>query len=474
MAALLFLTLITVAPVNAAIDSSPSVVWQKTYGRSDQIPRIIQTSDGGYLFLGLGWSHQMGYQQTALFKLDSNGNLTWSKDINASDLVQTYDGGYVVLQSTYSSFALAKFDKDNEIQWNHSYSPGYSQVYLRYLVKTTDGGYFVAGNNATGAGSYKFYGITAGSQRAASIIKIDSLGKIQWIENYNVNGTSDILAFEMSTLTATSDGGIAIGGTATMDSHDMNYCIVKINSQGDLEWVKTFGGTKDDVAYSLIQTSEGGYVIAGNSFSFNNVSIYTSIPKDDPSRRVDVLSTGGPQAWIVKTDSYGNMVWNHTYEPAVTSGVPDETYWTTAAFITQTSDGGLAFVGAYRSAESMWLVKMSIDGSLQWDKWFKQSYGMSGGTSVLETSDGSIIVAGFSQTMPDPWNSEFLLLKTSSVLPPPTPTPSPDPTVVSEIEPSANVSFDVWLPVVGFFVALFAILAFSILYYRRRKVRNIA
>lgn len=388
------------------VSASPVAEWQQLYGNSNQVSKVIQTSDGGYIFLGVGWSHQMGSAPTALYKIDSKGEIEWTKEMCAQDLVQTPDGGFAVVGCTTKANALFKFNLNGTCEWTQTYQNTGGQ----FLVATNDGGYAMAENKIVGVVDININGITVGEpiQSFALLSKTTSLGKIEWTKTYEINGTDNILAFSLVNLIQTSDGGYAMGGLATMNgSNDTNFCLVKISPEGDLQWTKTYGESHDCELAGVVQTSDGDYVLAGTSY-------------------VGITS----QAWIVKTDTSGNVLWSNNF-----GGTES-----TATSVVQTSDGDLAFAGLtsgyYGAQTEMWLVKTDLQGNLQWQQTFVytvegQPSDCNGATSLIETSDGGFLVAGFSGALPDAWNCAYYLVKTTPILPAPTPSPIPIPTQVS-------------------------------------------
>jgi len=160
-------------------------------------------------------------------------------------------------------------------------------------------------------------------------------------------------------LVETSDGGYAIAGSSGFQPSE-DFCLVKTDEMGFMQWLKTFGGNATEIAYSVVETSDGGYVLAGGTASFG---------------------AGSDDFWLVKTDANGIMQWNRTY------GGPDSE---TAYSLVKTFDGGYALSG------DGLLVKTDVYGNMEWN----QTYG--GGSyytsnSLVETSDGGYVVVGGSR-----------------------------------------------------------------------------
>nr|MDO8100495.1 fibronectin type III domain-containing protein [Candidatus Njordarchaeota archaeon] len=174
----------------------------------------------------------------------------------ASSVQQTVDGGYIVAGTTYSfgvawDFWLVKTDSNGSQQWNKTY--GGANWDAASSVHQTDDGYIVAGTTySIGAGGADFW-----------LVKTDSAGNQQWNKTYG--GTSTDQAWSVQ---QTSDGGyIAAGSTASFGAGFWDFWLLKTDSAGIQQWNKTYGRTGDDEAYSVQQTSDGGYIAAGRTNS---------------------------------------------------------------------------------------------------------------------------------------------------------------------------------------------------------------
>jgi hypothetical protein len=259
----------------------------------------------------------------------------------AFSLIETSDGGYALAGNMNGNFCLVKTDEFGNLEWNHTYGEGIAHS----LVETSDGGYALAGGNL--------------------LVKTDEYGNMEW--NQTFEGAS------ICSLVMTSDGGYALAGVTSYYSEEGDFWLVKTDAQGNMEWNKMYGGADMEVAYSLVATSDGGYALAGRRTGLEG-GVLNFYPFDNT-------------VWLVKTDAYGNMEWNHTYGEK--SGFKD------AYSLVATSDGGYAIAGYVPdgSYSDFWLIKNDGSGNMQWN----QRYGRGGDEkaySMVETSDGGYALAG--------------------------------------------------------------------------------
>ena len=266
------------------------------------------------------------------------------------------------------------------MQWNKTFSkPGY-EVRILAGQQTSDGGYMLAG------GIPNTEVINGSGNGDAIMIKTDGAGNVQWERIYGGSGHQYAFSAQQ-----TSDGGYVLAGVLTPPGvNNDDFYLIKTDSSGNMVWSKTFGATTaNEFARSVRQTSDGGYILAGEKFPF---------------------SATWTDAWVVKTDASGNMVWSKTF------GKPD--FGDGLYSVRTTNDGGYIMAGCkdrdpYRSfvTGDFWLLKTDNNGNVQWEG----SYGDTGvpgtvesGKSVQQTVDGGFIVVGRSGTY-DIW-----LIKTDS------------------------------------------------------------
>jgi len=300
-----------------------------------------------------------------------------SGDDEAYSVVQTSDGGYAVAGYTNSSgagsydFWLIKTNSSGGILWNQTYGgAGDDEAYS--VVQCNDTGYAVAGyTNSYGAG-----------ETDAWLVKIDSSGNTQWSQTYGERAQDGAYS-----VIQTSDGGYALAGfTDSYGPGSFDFWLVKTNSSGSMLWNQTYGGTGDDEASSVIQTSDGGYALAGYTTSFG---------------------VGGYDFWLVKTDSSGNMVWSQTY-----GGSGDDE----AGWVIQTSDGGYALTGLTNSTGAgsydFWLVKTDSYGTSQWNQTYGGAYDEVA-NALVQTSDGGYALGGLTGSY-GAGDIDYWLVKTTS------------------------------------------------------------
>jgi parallel beta-helix repeat protein len=402
----------------------PAVEWQKTFpDAGDTANCIIQTGDGGYAVVGEGNS-KSGNPRGFLFKLDSSGNMQWNKSYSTGNLlavVQTRDGGYALDGVS----VLIKTDSKGNVQWNKTFS----DEYVASMVQTSDGGYALAG-----------YATTAQVQNGRYesdfwLAKVNSAGTLLWTKTFGRTGDT-----EASSVIQASDGGYALAGksNAYSDAGEYDFMLVKTDSSGNQQWLKTFGGAGgDSEANSVIQISDGSYVLAGDTTAYG---------------------LGGYDAWLVKTDPLGNLTWTRTYGGTGELLYLNETLPTVfgsngsgydyAYSLIQTSDGGLAFVGsseyepgAGTAYTVVWLVKTDSAGNTQWNETFGGPFQSWAGNSLIETNDGAFAIAGYEQEPGFPWLGNYYVVKTKPTLPPPSTSPSPSPPPSTSPSPAPILAF---------------------------------
>ncbi|WP_445722599.1 T9SS type A sorting domain-containing protein [Flavobacterium sp.] len=384
---------------------APTIEWQKTYGGSiqDYGNDAKQTSDGGYILIGDAlstdgdFSDAIGYSTNArIIKTDAYGNILWQKDIGGSEydsahkVITTIDGGYLVACNTISNNGqvygnhglidiwIVKLNSQGDILWSKTYGcNNYDGV--SSIIQTSDGNYVFAGNSTAINGDVT---INHG-YNDLWVVKINNTGSIIWQKSYGGSGYD-----YANDVRQTTDGGYILCGASTSSNFDVtfnqgsyDYWVVKLNTNGDLVWQKTFGGSLHDEAHSILQTNDGGYIVIGQSVSSNG----------------DINDhQGGIDCWIIKLNNVGSIIWKKSYggfqnESAFQIIKSDDNGYIIASDTNSTN----GFFASNNGLSDFYIFKINSNGVIIWQTIF-------GGSeydypkSIQSTNDGGLILSGTS------------------------------------------------------------------------------
>jgi hypothetical protein len=325
----------------------PMKKWDKTLGGDlvDFCRSVIQITNGEYLVGGT-----------------SNSNISGDKTVGLHG---------------YADFWVVKIDNNGNKIWDRNYG-GDKQDELICIIQTSDGGFLLGGHSWSDISGEK-------SENSLSwdfwILKIDADGNKVWDKTFGGDGSEFL-----SSIIETSDSGYLLGGVSesnisgykTEESRgDLDYWIIKIDSEGNRIWDKTFGGDKMDYLTSVVQVNDGGYIVGGYSHSD------VSGDKTDANRGEDIIgdpwdpfpmpTDKGPDYWIIRLDNNGNKIWDKTYGGQNNDNcraiVQDENG---SIFLAGSSDSNISGEKSENSRgyphTDFWILKIDIDGNLIWDK----------------------------------------------------------------------------------------------------------
>jgi len=387
----------------------PLTIATTTYGggQIDTFHSITATTDGGFAAMGATQStdgditdNSQSLNKYWLTKFASSGDLEWSKTYGGTDddrgehVIQTADGGFALAGYSKSNDGdvsgnngfhdqwVLKTDATGTIQWEANFGFSGSDQ-LTTILQTRDGGYLTAGfldvtasggeGNSTRHGVGEFW-----------IHKLDTQGKTVWRKFYG--GTNNDRAYD---ILETSDGILVIGASESNDFDITNakgsydFWALKLDNNGDLLWQQNYGGSEIDIAYTATKTTDGHFILAGDSRSADGD-----------------LSTnkGNADLFMIKIDAEGRLVWSKTLGGSS---------FDTARDIITVADG-FVLVGSSRSADGdlsnnqgqndVWILKTDFNGTIVWQKTIGGS-GIDFGYGIAQDSQGNYIIAGDTQSL---------------------------------------------------------------------------
>ncbi|WP_310554476.1 T9SS type A sorting domain-containing protein [Flavobacterium sp.] len=414
------------------------ILWEKSYGgkHAEFLFDAVPTPDYGFILAGSSISNKNGNKSDNnkgdldywVWKMDEKGDLDWQKSFGGAgvDLLQsiklTKDAGFILAGTSTSNsgefktqdskgdadFWIIKLDAKGGEMWQKTIG-GNGQEKLQSISRTTDGGYIIGGSSASDKtpkdekGTADKYGKTENSQGNLDywVIKLKENGDIEWQKTIGGEYIDELKSIEQ-----TKDGGYILGGYSNSpvsgNKTDKNigvgdYWIVKLDKIGTIEWQKTVGGDQDDNLFALTQTNDGGFIAGGNS---------NSGATDSKSKG----NSNGTDFWVVKFDEKGEILWQETYNYGKTDVLTS---------IVENTDGTL-LIGGYAQSEvdsqktkdqsaigmgkktdkegisDYIALKITAKGEEIWS----QTVGSKGEEvlkKLLETRDGGYLLAGTSQ-----------------------------------------------------------------------------
>ncbi len=384
---------------------APSIEWQKSLGGSndDTLFGASLTNDGGYVVAGYSnstnnsFSINHGSSDGYIVKLNATGTVEWQKlvggslDDSFSNVISTSDGGIMAIGYTKSNdfdvtsnyggndVFLVKMNQQGDIVWTKTYGGADNEV-GNAIEETNLGGYIIAGTTT----SNTFNGNTVDDFDGTNsfLLKIDADGNIQWVKTYGSNSNDSCRDVIQCT-----DGGYATANITNANNFagSIGYhsiWVFKTNETGELLWQKVYGDILD-WTYSLQQTSDNGFIVSGNTVSGS------SIPGGH----------GAEDAFLIKLDMNGDLQWQYCYGGSAREYALD---------VFETTDGNYIFTGGASSqnngqvsgnqgSSDYWVAKTDANGTIIWQNCY-------GGSSIelayaiKPTPDNGLFTVGKSRS----------------------------------------------------------------------------
>lgn len=384
----------------------PKIEWKKVLGGSDdeECYSVCQTMDGGYVLVGYTYSSDgyvtdnHGDKDIWVVKLDNKGNVVWQRSLGGSlddeayDVIQTYDGGYLIVGITLSNDGdvrgnhkrdfsdgwVVKLDGYGSIMWQRCL--GGSNNDFVYKVIQEEDGYLLIGGTWSNDGDVRG---NHGDSSDGWVVKLDRYGNVMWQKC--LGGKSNDEFYDVSKV---EDGYILVGyaysrdGDIRVNKGSEDLWVVKLSKYGEIVWTKTFGGSNNDVAEGIQSTKDGGCIIVGWTFSTDG----------DVSK-----NHGASDGWVIKLDKVGNLEWKKCLggtEPDSFYSVQvldDDKYVIVGE--TTSNDGDVK--GNHSFCSDWWIVILNNEGKILWNKCFGGT-DEDGALHVQKTKDKGFVVVGYS------------------------------------------------------------------------------
>lgn len=397
--------------------AQPGIQWQQCLGGAGgEFGTCIQsTIDGGYVLSAYTTSNSGdvsgnhgGSYDAWVVKIDAFGALQWQTCLGGSGgdqanaIQQTADEGFIVAGSTASSDGdvsgyhdagsaipradawVVKLDADGAIQWQKCLG-GWERDDISAILQAGDGGYICAGS------TYSNDGDVSGNHGDfdAWVVKLDAAGDLQWQKCLGGTGTE-----AARSIAQTMDGGYIVTANTSSNNGDVqgnhgshDAWVVKLSASGVIEWQECLGGSGPETGYSILQSADQGYLVAGQTKSTDG----------------DVSGIHGVgftyDAWAVKLDALGAIQWQRCL-----GGTSDETAYSAVlaadsgyvlAGATDSYNGDVS--GSHGSGDDMWVVKLDRDGDLEWQKCLGGG-AHDGAESICRAGTDAYMVAGHARS----------------------------------------------------------------------------
>jgi len=358
-----FLLIFIAAFITIINAQAPDTAWTKSYHRGsyDECKWIEETSDSGFVMVGVSQITGNKWLDILLIRTDANGDTLWTHTYGDTIIGQEafcvkedYDGGFVIaafksLTMSIRNAWIIKTDNNGDTLWTMLYGGDRNAEALN-ISCTSDSGYIVTGMR-----------YNPGKFADVFLLKINRNGDSEWSYYFGESSYEEGYSVQQTT-----DGGYIVAGSKNISGRSYDFYLIKTDSSGTVEWEKTYGGENYDHCTSAQQTSDGGYILFGETDSY----VYNS-------------------SLAVKTNSLGDTLWTRIYNRS-----NGDYGWS----VDQTSDDGFIFGGytnnpGYR--DDYWFVRTDANGDTLWMKSVGHGDDQRG-YRVLQTADGGYVMAGYS------------------------------------------------------------------------------
>jgi len=356
--------------------------WVRQFSEAgSEYPQVIHTTKEGFSYFA-GHTEIDNYNGYSwIMKLSPDGEklkvnsykIGWDTPNSKDETQSVYhdEEGYFIFAGNTEAYPkyvyvaakqmyVYKVSYEGDIIWTKTIGSVLSSS-CNDVCGTPDGGCIAAGYS---------YSINTGG-KDVTLVKLDSYGEIEWQRSYGGTGSDEACA-----VFPANDGGyIFAANSYSFFPFNGDFWVVKVNEWGDVEWEKTYGRNMEDRIYSFNIVSDGGYIMAGESFAGES---------------------GNSDIWILKLSVSGDILWQKAYTQGERSR---------ADSIIALPEGGYAVAGTYWEQKRKQIVffKLSDQGEIIWQKKFSSSLpneesSNDSSVSIVQSIDGGYVVLGLTET----------------------------------------------------------------------------
>ncbi|TXT55322.1 MAG: hypothetical protein BAJATHORv1_40233 [Candidatus Thorarchaeota archaeon] len=391
-------------PSLSFVPESKELEWHHMYGGSEQdwAYSIQNTTDGGFILAGVSRSNDIagctnnGGDDIYILKLDMDGTIEWqslyggSGNDYAYEIFQANDGGFIIIgESDSTDFQgcinngkmdsiVLKLDSAGEVDWARMYGGSQNDLFIS-IQELSDGSLILGGES----GSNDIQGCSNNGMQDAYIAKLTSDGSLIWQELYGGESEDRALCVRQ-----TFDNGFIVFGssnsqnTASTNHGDYDFYTLKLNSTGNLTWQQMYGGNGREWGFTVLQTTDGGYIACGLSDSTNIVGC---------------PALGEWDSYIIRIESDGELVWQKRYGGSSAD----------LSYVIQSTEDGFILSGGSWSTDienctnhgerDFYIYKIDTFGELLWQTMYGGA-GVDYASSFVQLNDGCIVVSGGSES----------------------------------------------------------------------------